>query len=100
MSARAYACPQSDHRRPAIGPTPSVAVRARASAARMGTRQSRRLRTADGFAASLQMTTRRFPPPWSVEELDACLVVRDHSGQAPPPSGEPVTSKDIRQRPV
>ena len=25
---------------------------------------------------------RRFPPPWSVEELDACFVVRDHSGQA------------------
>jgi hypothetical protein len=24
---------------------------------------------------------RRFPPPWSVEELDACFVVRDHSGQ-------------------
>jgi hypothetical protein len=27
------------------------------------------------------MTARRFPPPWSVEELDACFVVRDHSGQ-------------------
>jgi hypothetical protein len=25
--------------------------------------------------------TRRFPPPWSVEELDACFIVRDHSGQ-------------------
>jgi hypothetical protein len=24
---------------------------------------------------------RRFPPPWSIEELDACFVVRDHSGQ-------------------
>jgi hypothetical protein len=24
------------------------------------------------------MTARRFPPPWSVEELDACFVVRDH----------------------
>jgi hypothetical protein len=23
----------------------------------------------------------RFPPPWSVEELDACYVVRDHDGQ-------------------
>jgi hypothetical protein len=22
------------------------------------------------------MPTRRFPPPWSVEELDACYVVR------------------------
>ena len=25
---------------------------------------------------------RRFPPPWSVEETDACFVVRDHNGQA------------------
>ena len=24
----------------------------------------------------------RFPPPWSVEEQDACFVVRDHTGQA------------------
>jgi hypothetical protein len=23
----------------------------------------------------------RFPPPWTVEELDACFVVRDHNGQ-------------------
>jgi hypothetical protein len=22
-----------------------------------------------------------FPPPWTVEELDACLVVRDYNGQ-------------------
>jgi hypothetical protein len=28
------------------------------------------------------MTARRFPPPWSVEELEACFVVRDHNGQA------------------
>jgi hypothetical protein len=27
------------------------------------------------------VTVRRFPPPWSVEELDACFVVRDASGQ-------------------
>jgi len=27
------------------------------------------------------MTPRRFPPPWSVEELDACFVVRDNGGQ-------------------
>jgi hypothetical protein len=27
------------------------------------------------------MRTRRFPLPWSVEELDACFVVRDHNGQ-------------------
>jgi hypothetical protein len=25
--------------------------------------------------------SRRFPPPWSAEELDACFVVRDHKGQ-------------------
>jgi hypothetical protein len=23
----------------------------------------------------------RFPPPWSVEELDACVVVKDSAGQ-------------------
>jgi hypothetical protein len=28
------------------------------------------------------VTTRRFQPPWTVEELDACFVVRDASGQA------------------
>jgi len=27
------------------------------------------------------MTARRFPPPWTVEELDACFVVRDGNGQ-------------------
>ena len=26
------------------------------------------------------MTTRRFPPPWSVEEQAACFVVRDSNG--------------------
>jgi hypothetical protein len=24
---------------------------------------------------------RRFPAPWTVEELEACFVVRDHDGQ-------------------
>ena len=24
---------------------------------------------------------RRFPAPWTVEELDACFVVRDYDGQ-------------------
>jgi hypothetical protein len=23
------------------------------------------------------LTTRRFPPPWSVDELEACFVVKD-----------------------
>jgi hypothetical protein len=27
------------------------------------------------------MPSRRFRPPWSVEELDACFIVRDHDGQ-------------------
>jgi hypothetical protein len=26
---------------------------------------------------------RRFPPPWSVEETEACFIVRDANGQAP-----------------
>ena len=26
--------------------------------------------------------TRRFPPPWSIEELAECFIVRDASGQA------------------
>jgi hypothetical protein len=25
---------------------------------------------------------RRFPPPWSIEESDACFIVRDSNGQA------------------
>ena len=27
------------------------------------------------------MTARRFPPPWSVEELDTCFIVIDSAGQ-------------------
>ena len=27
------------------------------------------------------MTARRFPPPWSVDELEACFVVIDSAGQ-------------------
>ena len=27
------------------------------------------------------MTERRFPPPWTVEELSACFVVKDSAGQ-------------------
>jgi hypothetical protein len=27
------------------------------------------------------MKPRRFTPPWSIEEQDACFVVRDHNGQ-------------------
>ena len=28
------------------------------------------------------MPARRFPPPWTVEDTDACFIVRDHNGQA------------------
>jgi hypothetical protein len=28
------------------------------------------------------MPERRFPPPWTVEDTDACFIVRDHNGQA------------------
>jgi hypothetical protein len=28
------------------------------------------------------MTPRRFPSPWSVEELAACFIVKDATGQA------------------
>jgi hypothetical protein len=27
------------------------------------------------------MPARRFPPPWSIRELDACFVVKDNAGQ-------------------
>jgi len=27
------------------------------------------------------MPTRRVPPPWSVEDIDACFVVKDSAGQ-------------------
>jgi hypothetical protein len=26
------------------------------------------------------MTERRFPPPWSIDELDECFIVRDANG--------------------
>lgn len=33
-------------------------------------------------AQGLMTENRRFPPPWTVEETDACFIVRDHNGQA------------------
>jgi hypothetical protein len=34
------------------------------------------------FVLSAVLTPRRFPPPWSVEELnEACFVGRDHNRQ-------------------
>jgi hypothetical protein len=35
----------------------------------------------NGDALRATMATRRFPPPWSVEELLTCFVVCDHNGQ-------------------
>jgi hypothetical protein len=26
--------------------------------------------------------SRHFPPPWTVEETDACFIVKDHTGQS------------------
>ena len=28
------------------------------------------------------MPPRRLPPPWMIDETDACLIVRDANGQA------------------
>src|SRR5690348_11557943 len=35
-----------------------------------------------GTLIKLAMPERHFPPPWSVEELDNCFVVKDANGQA------------------
>ena len=35
-----------------------------------------------GCSVIAGMPQRRFPPPWSVEETDACFIVRDANGQA------------------
>jgi hypothetical protein len=51
------------------------------------------------------MTHRRFPPPWSVEELDACFVVRDSNGQQlayvyfdnPRAAAKPLTRDEARR---
>jgi len=41
---------------------------------------------------------RRFPPPWTAEETDACFIVRDATGQA---LGFSIsrTSRDAARRP-
>ena len=42
-------------------------------------RDRRRADLADGLA----LMSRRFPPPpWTVEETDACFIVKDHAGHA------------------
>jgi hypothetical protein len=42
--------------------------------------------------AALNAMSRRFPPPWTVEDIGAAFVVRDHNGQAPPALPEPMTA--------
>jgi hypothetical protein len=34
------------------------------------------------MALSSDMPHRRFPPPWTIEERQACFVVKDGNGQA------------------
>ena len=58
-----------------------------------------------GLPTKRIMTARRFPPPWSVEELDACFVVRDHDGQQlayvyfddPRSAAKPLTRDEARR---
>jgi hypothetical protein len=45
---------------------------------RKGTRIAEHLKR----SSSSQMSSRRFPPPWSAEETDACFIIRDANGQA------------------
>jgi hypothetical protein len=33
-------------------------------------------------AGTLSLPERRFPPPWTAEETEACYIVRDANGQA------------------
>jgi hypothetical protein len=56
-------------------------------------------------------TPRRFPPPWSFEEHDACFIVRDRNhqtwayvnyedeaGAVPPLSCSPKTRRDVSKQ--
>jgi hypothetical protein len=61
------------HSKPCIWRLRSNGKRSRLSA----TRQTR-----NEQSSSSQMSSRRFPPPWSVEETDACFIVRDTNRQA------------------
>ena len=44
------------------------------------------------------MPARRFPPPWSVEETDACFIVRDPTGRRSPTSISRRNQDDVRRR--
>jgi hypothetical protein len=37
--------------------------------------------SAGSLASAEIFAARRFPPPWSVEQLEACFVVKDSAGQ-------------------
>jgi hypothetical protein len=56
-------------------------------------------------ARGLLLTSPPLPPPWSVEEQDACFVVRDHSGQAlaylyfEEEPGRPISSSTAHAKP-
>ena len=41
-----------------------------------------RLQSRVSDSAMTDKPERHFPPPWSVEETDACFIVRDANGQA------------------
>ena len=43
---------------------------------------NRRMAQDRGALSGLVADARRFPPPWSVEEAEACFIVRDANGQA------------------
>jgi hypothetical protein len=46
------------------------------------------------------VTPRRFPPPWTVEETDACFIVRDANGRATSYfEGELGPSRSVRDEP-
>ena len=49
----------------------------------MFTRRQCRLRSCEcpKVESLVLVITRRFPPPWSIEETDACFIVKDSAGQ-------------------
>ena len=49
---------------------------------RLSARPRSKTLSSDGVRYDGAMRERRFPSPWSVEELDSCFVVKDVSGQA------------------
>jgi len=58
----------------------------RAAACSLGMRDAEPSKVGEPTATVPEMTpprpARRFPPPWSVEETDACFIVRDAHGRA------------------